>query len=89
MKQEKKGNKFEKTIASGALWWNKGDIRYGDYCIECKFTEKKGFRVSKQILEKLWNDSLDASKEPLLIIGIDRNDNEMFVVEGRVTVRKK
>lgn len=68
-----KGNEFEKecqrTINSGAF--NKDhDLSTDQYCIECKFVEKKGFRISTEILNKLWNDSLDANKLPLLLVGI-------------------
>jgi len=68
-----KGNKFEKecqrTINSGAF--NRDhDLSTSEQCIECKFTEAKGFRISTKILEKLWGDSLDANKIPCLIIGI-------------------
>jgi hypothetical protein len=68
-----KGRKFEeqcqKTINSGAFF-QKGDLKTENYCIECKFTEKKGFRISTKILEKIWGEALDSNKLPLLIVGI-------------------
>jgi hypothetical protein len=71
--KKNKGRKFEdecqKTINSGAFF-QKGDLKTSDYVIEAKFTEKKGFRISTKILDKIWNDALDAQKLPLLIIGI-------------------
>ena len=71
--KKNKGRKFEKecqqTINSGAFF-DKGDLKTEDYVIECKFTEKKGFRISTKILEKIWGEALDANKLPLLIIGI-------------------
>ena len=71
--KKNKGREFEKecqrTINSGAFF-DKGDLKTSDYCIEAKFTEKKGFRISTKILDKIWNDALDANKLPLLIIGI-------------------
>jgi len=73
-----KGCEFEseiiKSINSGALAWQKGDGQTKDYCIEIKYTEKKGFKITTDILEKLWNDAFDANKLPKLIIGI-QNDN--------------
>jgi len=68
-----KGSEYEKecqrTINSGAFF-QKGDLKTEDYVIECKYTEKKGFRISTKILEKIWGEALDANKLPLLIIGI-------------------
>ena len=75
---KKKGNKFEKkvqrTINSGALWFQKGDLQTKDYVIEAKYTEKKGYRISTKLLKKLWEDALDANKLPLLTIGIKDGD---------------
>lgn len=77
-KNKKIGQAFEKkvqkTINSGALWFDKGDLKTEDYIIECKFTQKKGYRISTQLLEKLWNDALDAHKLPKLVIGIEDKD---------------
>ena len=72
-----KGSEFENrcknTINSGALL-QKGDLVTSEHCIEIKFTEKKGFRVSTKIVEKIWGEALDSGKLPLLIIGIKDND---------------
>lgn len=77
---KEKGNEFEnkvfKTINSGMLDFQKGDIITNEYVIDAKYTEKKGFRISTKMLEKLWNEALDSNKMPLLIIGIkDQNIN--------------
>jgi hypothetical protein len=89
LKGEKFENKVQKTIASGRFWSSKGDLRCEDYCIECKYTDKKGFRLTTAILEKLWSQALDSSKEPMISIGIKRNDNEIFIVEGLLRVERK
>ena len=72
---KKKGMKFEKiverTINSGALWFDKGDLKNDDYVIDCKMTDKKGFRITNVMLEKLWDEALNANKLPKLIIGIE------------------
>lgn len=90
MKQKKKGIKFEnkvvqKTIASGKLWFDKGDIKYENYIIECKYTDKKGFRISLQMLEKIWNEALNVNKEPLLKIGIRKNEKEIYLLQCLLT----
>jgi len=56
------------------LWFSKGDLQTKDYVIECKFTEKKGYRISTKLLKKLWGEALDANKLPLLMIGIKDED---------------
>ena len=75
---KRKGNKFEnkvqKCINSGAFWFDKGDLKTKDFMIECKYTEKKGFRISTKLLKKLWNDALEVSKFPMLVIGIKDED---------------
>jgi len=69
-----KGRKFEdkvaKTLNSGALWFDKGDLKTSDYIIEVKYTEKKSYRITTKLLKKLWDDALEANKLPLLTIGI-------------------
>lgn len=89
---KRKGNKFEikvqKCINSGQLWFQKTDLQMSDFCIECKFTDKKSFNITLNTLEKLWNESLDAEKEPLLEIGIRVNDNEIFKLQCLVTKEK-
>ena len=67
-------NKVQKTIASGNMWFDKGDLKTEDYMIECKYTDKKSFRITTNILRKLWNDALDAQKLPILSIGIKDNE---------------
>lgn len=89
---KKKGQKFEnktqKSIQSGALWFSPLDLETTDYIIECKFTEKKGYRVSLDLLEKTWGEALDMNKLPRLIIGIKRNDNETFILNCDISIEK-
>ncbi len=70
-----KGSQFEKkvqkAINSGALWFDKGDLKTDDLMIECKYTNKKSYRITTATLQKLWNDALEANKMPRLVIGID------------------
>lgn len=72
-------NKVQKTLNSGSLWFDKGDLKTEDYVIECKFTEKKGFRVTTALLKKLWEESLDANKLPMLVIGIEDEDKRWML----------
>jgi len=91
--QKSKGNKFEKiaqrTIGSGAVWFSPLDIQYDKHCIECKYTDKKGFRISLNLLEDIWGKSLGMNKEPFLIIGIKRNEKEIFTLHCHINVERK
>jgi len=69
-------NKVQKTLNSGSLWFDKGDLKTDDYIIECKFTEKKGFRITTKLLQKLWEEALNACKLPFLTIGIEDEDEK-------------
>jgi len=93
MKKQNKGFKFEKqvqrSIGSGRLWFSPLDIDTDDYCIECKYTDKKGYRISTDLLEKAWGQALDMGKEPMLIIGIKRNDNQIFSLHCKINVERK
>ena len=90
---KKLGNKFEKkcqrTINSGALWFNKGDLRYGDYVIDAKYTDKKSFSITLSILEKIWGEALSMNKEPMLQIGVPRNEKELFVLDCVVRLDRR
>jgi len=86
----KKGNKFEdkvqKAINSGAIWFSKGDLRDEDRYIECKYTDKKGFRISTKLLEKVWNEALSSQQEPFLVIGIRKDKRNVFVITSRISI---
>ena len=92
MKKKNKGREWEeivrKTIASGALHFDKGDLKTDEHCIECKFTELKGFRITTQILEKIWNDALEAQKKPALVIGI-KNDEYLWTLNISIKKERK
>lgn len=88
----RKGRKFEdracKTIGSGNTWFSPLDLDYGKYCVELKFTDKKGFRVSRDLVENVWEKALTMNKEPFLIIGIKRNDNQIFTLQCRISLER-
>ena len=89
--KKNKGREYEKecqkTINSGAFFKDH-DLSTNDRVIECKFTEKKGFRISTKILEKLYNDALDANKFPYLIIGI-KDENIQWTIKCDITKETK
>ncbi len=91
--RKNRGREFEdlvqKTINSGAIVWDKGDLKTDDYLIECKYTDKKSFRITAKILEKLWDESFSSNKLPRLIVGISRNDKELFIINCNVEIKRR
>ena len=92
-KNKVKGQKFEslvqKTINSGQLWFDKGDLKVGDYLIECKVTDQKGYRINTKMLKKLWDEALTANKLPALVIGIQDDENPDMVWLLNVQIERK
>ena len=76
--------RVEKCINSGSLWFDKGDLKSEDCIIECKYTEGKGYRISSKVLNKLWNDALDANKIPVLTIGI-KDGNDLWMLNVNIS----
>jgi hypothetical protein len=93
MKSKNRGRQFEdrvkSTIASGALWFSKGDLKDKDNTFECKYTDKKGFRLTLEMLEKIWEQALNAQTEPRFVIGIKRNEKEIFVISCGIQLERK
>jgi len=93
LNKSKKGLKFEKqvqrSIGSGRIWFSPLDLNYEDFCVEAKYTDKKGFRISLDLVEKTFKQSLNMNKEPYLIIGIKRNDKEIFTLQCRIILERR
>lgn len=67
------------TVASGALWGMKGDVRNDKFLIECKTTEKNYYSITTKVWEKIEDEALkDRMRTPLLII--DLQDTDRYVV---------
>jgi len=88
-----KGGAFEEkiiaTINSGALAWQKTDAQSSEFCYEIKMTDKLGFRISKKILDKLWEESFQSNKIPRLIIGLPKDDNNYYILTCDIHSQKK
>lgn len=91
--RKKKGNRFEdkvkKTLNSGSLWFSPLDLSSDRYLIEAKYTDKPGYRISLDLLNKIWGQSLSMNKEPILEIGIRRNDDQIFVLHCTMNIERK
>ena len=78
MRKKRKGDKFEvkvqRSVDSGRFPFSPLDLHlkaeFDKYCIEAKETDKKGCRITKALLDKVWNDALDCSKLPAIILRI-------------------
>jgi len=81
--------KVEKCIASGALHFDKGDLKTEDYVIEVKYTDKKSYRITAKTLEKIWNDALESNKLPKMVIGLQGEENTRWVVTVNLTKEVK
>jgi hypothetical protein len=64
-------------------------IKFEDFCSHFNMTDKDSFKICRVMLENVWNQSLNANKRPLIVIGIRRNDNEVFTITGELTVEKQ
>ena len=52
----------------------KGDIHFGNFLIEHKFTDKRSYILKLDMLRKTEREALEAGKEPKWILTIDNND---------------
>jgi len=68
-----------RTAASGAFWSRKGDVRTTDLLIEHKWTGKKSFSLSAQVLEKIMTEALLDGRIPVL--GIHLNGHNYVVLD--------
>jgi len=56
-------------IASGALWFQKGDFSNADIIIEDKFTHKDTFSLNTTILSKIEKEGKKENKIPFVTVG--------------------
>ena len=67
------------TVASGALWGMKADVRSDKFLIECKTTQKDYYPLTAKVWEKIQLEAIkDRGRIPLMII--DLQDKDRLVV---------
>ena len=59
-----------------------------DYVIEYEFSENITYRISLDLVEKLWKKALVNNKLPKLILGLRRNNKEVFVLNCYINLEK-
>ena len=60
------------TIASGAMWFDKEDLKgtkdNQDYIIQVKGTKKHEYRLNSEDVYKVWNNAYEAGAHPFFVI---------------------
>ena len=63
------------TVASGALWGMKADVRNDKFLIECKTTEKEYYSLTAKVWEKIEQEAIkDHMRIPLMAIDLEDRD---------------
>lgn len=63
------------TVASGALWGMKADVRNDKFLIECKTTEKDYYSLTAKVWEKIAEEAVrDHIRTPLMVIDVEDRD---------------
>lgn len=63
------------TIASGALCFQKGDVRSDELLIECKTTAKKSFILTRTVWDKIKKEALHDNMR-LPVLAVDFRDGQ-------------
>ena len=73
-----KGRKAEeyyiKTLNSGAFYHD-ADMTSNEHALEHKYTEKKSFRITTDLLKKIWCEAFDQNKFPEFGITIKEGES--------------
>lgn len=70
-------------IASGALWFQKGDVSNEFIIIEDKFTNKDEYSLSLSVLNKIEKESKKESKVPILSIGFHNHAFSLACINAK------
>lgn len=79
--------KVTRQIASGALWGNKGDISAEDCLIEHKYTKGRSFSLTKEIVEKIYEEAVKSGKIPKMVIEFLDSSNKPIIAFDAVIVK--
>jgi len=52
-------------------------------------TDKSSIKLCSSAIEELWNNSKQAEQTPQIVIGMRRNDTDVFIITGEVTIEKQ
>jgi len=71
----------KRTPRSGGLYFSPGDVKVDQFLIDCKTTDHKGFTVTKDIWEKIYNEALKCRKMPCLSVLLNKSGTEFVVLD--------
>lgn len=91
MDTKKKSQKQEKrvakeiggktTIASGAFWSSKADVRNKLFLVECKTTEKEYYNLTYNTWNKIYSEALkDGMRIPIMCIDLNNGRDKLAVL---------
>lgn len=68
----------KRVPGSGNKWNNPGDVKSDKYLIECKQTDNKSYSLTKEKLDKIYEEALFSYKIPLFSVKIQ--DVEVIIM---------
>lgn len=73
-----------KTIlASGALWFAKGDVRSKHFLVECKTTGKSFYSLSASTWEKIYLEATkDGLRIPVMCVTLEKTEKNLAVLRS-------
>ena len=63
--------------------------KINDEVVECIYTDKRGIKITLDMLEKLLEKANTLKKIPFLRIAIRRNDKENVILDSSLRIEKK
>uniref|UniRef100_A0A6M3L0Q2 Uncharacterized protein n=1 Tax=viral metagenome TaxID=1070528 RepID=A0A6M3L0Q2_9ZZZZ len=65
------------------------NIKVEDKVVKSIYTDKKGFKITLELLENLLQQAKKVKKQPLLIISLLRNKKEVVTMKSIVSIERK
>jgi len=87
-KQDSKKFSSSRTKASGSLWYEPGDHKDGVFLYDSKDTITKGYRITKEIWSKLYEEALFSYRIPVLSIRVQDLDLVILSADDWERVKK-
>ena len=85
-KREQKGAKEisgRAHVASGALWFKKGDFSNEHFLVEDKFTDKDAYSISLTTLRRIEKQAMKVLKVPVLCVGFERIKYDIAILRKK------
>ena len=79
----------QRSVASGAFWSRKGDVRSKGILLEHKWTGKKSFTLKSEVLEKIVNEAILESRQPVLGISLNNNNYVILTEDDYLEMKER